>query len=473
MSEQSSIPGNSRPEPLSLVWRFFAAPPTLLVLAAILAAVLIVSQVVPQIPPEAADDPRAWLAGQPGVLGGSNGFLQALGLFDLYHAPWFRLLLVLIGLTLFVWAIEAAEIAWRASRGRWTPAQLGDVTLWSRQPLQVRLPSPLAPDDTRDRLDEVLAGDRYRRTEVDGLPAPGVVASRRAAAWWAQALTFAALLLALLGLAALAIWGWEGKDWRPAVGEHWVVGHGTPYSIRLDAFSPAMGNSSGGSAAGRSESQVSWLEADRPLHQATVSAGRPATWHGLTLRQVGTTQAVTIRGSNQAGRPLLFQSADEVASPAEEITIAFEADGAQHLVLLPNEDRFLLFSLEQEDMEGQPSVRVVLLSGAGGERQTLGVLQASDALRVDNLTVNVSLAVRPVLRVDHRPGMAVVVGGLALAVLALAIGWLAPPRLVWLAIAPGIECPTLVHVLSVGGAGQVFWFSGLVARLREALANDR
>jgi hypothetical protein len=470
MSEQSSSAGNSWPDPLSLVWRFFAAPSTLLILTAILAAALIVSQVVPQIPPEAADDPRAWLAGQPGVLGWSNGLLQALGLFDLYHAAWFHLLLALIGLALLVWAVETAEIGWRTGRGRWQAAHLGDVSLWGRQPLQARLSSSLAPGDVQARLDRVLAEGRYRRTEVSGSPAAGLVASRRAAAWWAQAVSFAALILALLGVAALAIWGWEGKDWRPATGEYWVVGHGTPYTVRLDAFAPAA-QAGAGAAAARYESRLTWLEADRPLQEVAVSDGRPVTWRGLTLRQVGITPAVTVRGSKQAGGPLLFQSAEEVANPAEEITIAFQSAGAQHLVLLPNEDRFLLFSLSQEGTGARPSVRVDLLGGPEGERQTLGVLQASDTLQVDNLSINVALAVRPVLRVDHRPGMALVVGGLVLAVLALAVGWLAPPRLMWLVVTPGIECPAVVQVLAVGGAAHVLWFSGLVARLREALAD--
>src|SRR5512136_2509962 len=115
MTDQVSATG-SRPEPFSLVWRFFAAPATLLTLLALLAAALILSTLIPQIPPDASTNPQHWLTLQPEALSPSNDLAQALGLYGIYNAFWFRLLLVLTGLALFVWAAEAAELAWRAGR---------------------------------------------------------------------------------------------------------------------------------------------------------------------------------------------------------------------------------------------------------------------------------------------------------------------------------------------------------------------
>lgn len=458
MSEPSITPTTSRPEPLSLVWRFFAAPPTLLILVALLAAVLIVSHLVPHSPSE-IDDPRAWLAAQPGVLGNSVS-LQAVGLFDLAHALWFRLLLALIGLCLFVWAVESAEIAWRAGRGRWTPAALA---LWGRHPLQFRLSSGRSPDEALAGLRAFLERQRYRWSEVAASPGRSAVAGRHMLGWWAQPILFAALILSLVGLGTAATWGWQGTEWRPAPGERRPVGYGTNVSVELAAFD---------NAAGEYESQVTWLEDDRAVRQDRVALDRPATWNGLVVRQVGTVPAVTVRGTDQAGQPLLFQLADEVATPAQALTIDLQSSGVQRLVLLPNQDLYLLFSIEPDDGldGGSPAVRVVQLGGES-EQETLGVLREDGTLRVQDLDVQLELSLRPVLRVDHRPGMALVVGGLALAVLALGVAWLTSPALLWLSIAPGAGGSTLVEIASLGGMGHWPWFSRLAGQLREALAD--
>src|SRR4030042_4346913 len=131
MTEQ--IPATtSRPEPFSLVWRFFAAPATLLILLALVGAALILSSLIPQIPLDVSTNPQLWLALQPDVLSPSNDLVQALGLYNIYHAFWFRLLLVLTGLALFTWGVESVEVAWRASRGCWTSPALA---LWGSHPL--------------------------------------------------------------------------------------------------------------------------------------------------------------------------------------------------------------------------------------------------------------------------------------------------------------------------------------------------
>jgi len=437
------------------LWQFFAAPPTLLALAVLLAMLLVLGSFIPQIPAEVADDPQAWLAAQPEAVSSSNGLVRTLGLFDLYHTFWFRLLLAFTGVALFVWLVDSAELAWRAARGQWTPAALA---LWGRHPLRVLLPSGHAPDDVHARLGSLLSIHRYRSAGVGGQSARNVVAGRRAGLWWAQPAGLAALLVALGGLAVMSTWGWQSQEWRPAVGDTHSIAHDTPYSVRLEALGTVC--------------DVAWLENDQVVQEDQIGLGRPATRQGLVLRQVGTAPAVTIRGQDEAGRPLLFQSVEEPSSPAADITLAFPAAGSQHLVSVASRDLLLVFRLEAGSAAGSEArLSVALVNTTDGTQQTLGVLSRSGPFAVDGLQVEAQLAYRPVLRVDYWPGMGLAVAGLALGIVLLAAGWLAPGRLVWLAIEPGVECSSLVHVLAVGGAGQHRWFARLAAQMREVLAD--
>jgi len=452
------------------VWRFLAAPATLLTLLALLAVALILSTLIPQIPPDVSTSPQLWLALQPGGLSPSNDLAQALGLYGIYHAFWFRLLLIFIGLALFVWMIESAEAAWRASRRHWTPSALG---LWGSHAVRTRLLLPDTPAHVQARLHDCLAGCGYRTAEVTRAQgtdtAPNWVASRRSALLWARPLAFAGLLLALLGLAIVANWGWQSSQWQPAAGERLAVGHGTGYAIRLDAFEPLTG-SEGQPDGGRYESRITWLVAAQPVEQDTITVGRPAARSGLAVRQVGYVPDVTLRGLDQAGKPLRLQLGGVTSEVVEQVSLAFGSAETQQVILLPDQGFFLLLDLEPASAGAGPLLHLGLLRSAEAEQQPLTVLRQSGAVSFDGLKLEVDLGYRPVMRVDYRPGMALVVAGLILAVVALAIGWLVGPRLVWIAVAPDQD-HAVVHLLPFGGAGEGAWFSSLAVQLQEELAN--
>ena len=469
MTEQAPATG-SRPEPFSLVWRFFAAPATLLILLALLAVALVLSTFIPQIPSNVSANPQYWLALQPERLSPTNDLAQALGLYGIYNAFWFRLLLVLTGLALFVWAVESAELAWRAGRGRWMPSALA---LWGSHPLRHRLPVSRAPAQIEGQLGDCLAGCGYQTAEVtrshEIAVAPNWVASQRVVLLWARPLAFAGLLLALLGLAIVAIWGWQSGKWQPAVGERLAVGHGTGYTIRLDAFEPPTGGE-GQPDGGQYQSQITWLTGDQPVGQGLVGVGRPATRSGLAVRQVGYVPDVTLHGVDQAGKPVLFQPGGVTSKATEQVNLAFGSSETQQVVVLPDQGFFLLLDLEPASGGDDPLLRLALLRSAEAEQQPLAVLRQSGAVSFDGFSLEVDLGYRPVLQVDYRPGTTLVVAGIVLAAVGLALGWLAGSRLVWIAVAPD-QGRAMVYLLALGGVGESGWFSRLVAQLQEELTD--
>jgi hypothetical protein len=436
-----------------------------MVLIALLVLSLILATLIPQIPSQAVSDPQAWLAFQSGLFGQPNELIRGLGLFDIYHAPWFHVLLALMGLSLFVRLVESAELAWLATgRKRW---QSGSFAFWGRNAPQVRLSSFASPASAQTRLRDFFTQRAYWWIDIPDMETPNAVIGRRAFVFWVRPVAFGALLVALLGLLIVGSWGWQNRDWHSAPGDSQEVGHGTPYSLRLDAFDLQLDQD------GRLldySSNVTWLEGDAVVGQDTVGVGRPATLRGVAVRQVGYLPSLKVRAWDAEARPLVLQVAGEERAVPGEVEILFPSSEAQPLLLIPSHDLFLAFAFVPLCPEGRPLVQVSLLRNGGTEQQSLDALYESGSLTVEGVTVEVDLAYRAVLGVDFRPGMGIVVVSMALAVLALAVGWTVPPRLAWLAIGQGEEGATLQVLVPAGVRGRR-WLLRLGDQLREALAD--
>jgi hypothetical protein len=467
MPEELPASRPSRLEPLSVLWRAFAAPQTLIVLVGLLAVALSLGTIVPQVPPQAIDDPQVWLAVQPDLLLGSNGLAQVLGLHDVFHAYWFRFLLVLIGLALFVRMVEGADLARRTlGQDGW---DVDAFAFWGARLRRISIASVLSPEDVPVRLDAFFTRRGYKWTRVSDVAVPSFVTHHRGLALWVQPVLLGALLLALLGLMVVGTWGWQGAVWQPAPGETWAVGRGTGYEVRLDMFEPQV---DGGSWPGDSESRVSWFVDGMPLQQAVVSFGQPAKLRGLAVRQLGYVPVVRLRGWDEDGSQLVLQPAGEGLARPGEVEIVFPSTEAQPLILVPSQDLILALSFDPPGVDEAPALQVAVLRVGGSETLPLGVLHESGSVSFDSSRFDIDLAYRPVLRVDSRPAMGLVVAGMALALIALTVAWIVPPRLLWIAVGPGEESPTLIEVLAPAGTGTGKWFRQLASQLREAVTSD-
>jgi hypothetical protein len=456
----------SHREPLSVLWRFCAASRTLMGLLGLLALALLLATLIPQIPAHQAGDPQAWLATQSGFGGWENGLIRALGLYNVYRVWWFHLLLALTGLVLFIWIVESAELAWRAARARWP---VSSFVSWGSNAPQICLPSTLALDNARARLADFMTQRGYRWTDVPLPTAPNLVASHRAILLWAQPVAYGALVVALAGLGVMGNWGWQNEDWQPIPGESQSLGHGSPYAVRLDAFELLL---EGDEHLCDFASEISWLEDRVVLGQDTVSIGHPARLQGIAVRQVGYGPVARVYGQDENGHSLTFQTMGEELSVPGTTEVVFATAGARHFVLIPSHNLVLALTFELVSAEAKPLLHVSLLPDGGGEQQYLGSLYASGVMAVDGLQVNIELDYRPILRVDYRPGMVVVIGGSVLALVALALMWVVPPHLLWIAVLSDTDDSTLVQILALPGARGDQWLSRLASQLQEVLADD-
>lgn len=465
MAEEFQTAKGSHLEPLSVVWHIVAAPQTLLVLMGLIALALAVGSLVPQIPLQAMNDPQAWLAAQPGFWGRQNGLIRALNLFDLYRAWWFRLLLALTGLTLFVRAVETAELACRGGKERWTAESL---LSWTGSMPQAKVPSPLPPEESLARLRDWLTRRRYRLADLPALSLPGVVAVRHGAALWAQPVAYAAFLAALVGLLIVGTWGWQQADWQPAPGETRSVGHDSPYTVRLEAFDLRLGE---GGRLQSYRSEIAWLEGQAVIRREVVGVGQPAVLRGVAVRQVGYVPVVRMRGWDAAGQPVTLQAGRQVSEAPGIVRIEFSSPEARPLVYLPAQDLVVALAFAPFDAAGRPALSVNLLQDGGTGEQLLAVLHQSGVIAAGDLALELEVAYRPILHLDYRPAMGLVVGGLALAVVALAIAWAVAPQLLWLVVGTDEGNRVVVYLLVPTVLREGRWLPQVADRLGEALAD--
>ena len=457
----------SRFEPVSALWRILAAPSTLLVLVGLLALALAAGTLIPQIPVAFSQDPQAWLAMQTGVWGQAGDVLYFLGMFDLHSSLWFRALLVLLGLCLFVRTVDSAELAWRVTRrDRWTPDKLA---AWGHQPPRVECLLPFSLDETVEWIAVFMTGRGFWTSKVPGLAVASLVAVRRALALWTRPLAYGALLVALASMAVGGAWGWEGEPWQPRVGDEHAVGHGTPYSVRLDAFSIAQGDAQ---VAPEYSSRIAWLEGETVLEQDLVGDGRSSSYAGITLRQVGHVPVVRLRGWDGDDRPLMLETEGDVLGMTGEVDIRFSSVEDRPLVLVPNQDLFLMLSYEP-GCEGEvPTLYVNRIREGGDDREVLGILRENGELAVDGLRFEVELALVPILRLDRHLGVGFALVCLALFIIVLLVNWIAPTRLVWIAMAREGNRSSRVRILAHPGAGAQRWLSEMADSCQEALDDD-
>jgi hypothetical protein len=441
---------------------------------------------IPQIPPEAREEPQVWLAAQSGISDPAKALLGGLGLFDLGRALWVRLLLLLMGLVLFVRFVESAGLAWQATvRWRWGPASFAS---WGKNALRLKVSSPLSPQATQSQVREFLEEHRYRWAEVTGLASPNLVAGRRLLTSWAEPVVYGALLVALIGVGILSGWGWQSGDWQPDSGELRVIGHGTPYTIRLDRFELVRDEQG---QLLNYESTITWLRDGVELKQDVIRggpplvAGRPAALRGITTRQVGYVPTVHIAGEDSSGRALALQTEAGELSLSGEVDVRFSTPDTRPLIFIPSHDLFLALDFEPACEEGQPALEVALVQAADSddtgtqplpmrepESQTLAVLKRSGVVEAEDLTIQLNLDFRPLLRIDYRPGMGLALGGMALAVLALAVGGLVSPRLLWIAAGPEQGEAIQVQILTLPNTRGSRWPQAVADQLREMLAHD-
>ena len=291
-------------------WRQLTSMRTALFLLLLLALAAIPGSVLPQR--NAGEiSVNAWLADHPGI----GPVLDRLGLFDVFAAPWFTAVYLLLFISLIGCVLPRCAAHWRAMRQPTPPApgrldRLTGATSWET-----------TDTDTLDRAAAALRARRWRVTpgpDIDGRV--GSLAAERGFARETGNLLFhVALIVILVGAAAGSLFGWTGNvivrqgtgfsntlpqydDFSP--GRLTSSDELPPFSFTLDDFQVTFEGEGSQRGAPRSfEATMSYTDRPgEPTQVRTVSVNSPLRVDGAKVFLVGHGYAPHLKLTDSTGR---------------------------------------------------------------------------------------------------------------------------------------------------------------------------
>ncbi len=332
------------PDPWRIAWNILANDTLLAFALLALAFLLALAAWLPQAP-DSASDPMAfsrWWADTQVQSGSSFALLRQIGLFSLEHSLALRGLLALVTLCLVVRLLEGI---WR-----FRVVREGDILHAGRFPLA----------DT-GRVAAYLGG-----------------------------------LLVVIGLAISSAAGWRVSNLTLGIGQMTSIGHGTPYSLRLDAFDPADAG------------QLALLRETDLIGEGSLAFERPLRSAGLTIFVTGKGPAIRVSATFTDSQPLRLQTS-ATSTPAATLLLLLTRDEPDRFFAVP--DAGLVVQLSR-DAGRLPPIRVQVYRSRVGAVISESEIPSNGQLTVENVILTFGAETYAVLDVVRDPGMPVTLAGM-------------------------------------------------------------
>ena len=340
-----------RPDPWRIAWNILASDALLTFALLALALLMALSGWLPQAP-DSASDPIAfsrWLGETQAHFGGSFALLRQAGLFSLEQSLALRALLALATLCLLVRLVESVQAAWSARRF---------------------------------------------------FPNAGRIAIYLGAA------------LVITGLAISGAAGWRASNLTLGVGQMTLIGHGTPYSLRLDALDAA------------NTGQVALLRETDVIGQGDVALERPMRAADLAIFLSGEGPAIRASATLTDGQPVDLQAA-ATSTPATELLLLLTRDEPDRFFAAPQAGLVVQLS---RDGRAAPSIHAQVYRLPAGATIFEGEIPADGRLSVENAVFTLSAENYAVLDVARDPGTPLTLAGMVVLALGLALAALWPVK---------------------------------------------
>ena len=285
-------------------WRWLTRMKTALLLLAALGVLSLVATVVPQ-EPNVPSTVQAWRAGTEGPGRAVSTLLDGLGAYDMYGAPIFLALLMLLFLSLTACLVPRVKAWWRLTRHGRPPAtrhlhqhpEQGSFTT-SRSPVEVEALARRELGRRRYRLRDADADGRDGVEDRTDVAAEGGIVSREGGSL-AFHLSFYVLLVAVVLGQLLGFQGQvgivEGRAfsdtqlayWNTTPGRWWTPDDHTGFTLQLDQFNiDWVRDPRFAGTPSLFESEVTVTRADGTSYQDTVGGNDPLVIDGMKVHQL-------------------------------------------------------------------------------------------------------------------------------------------------------------------------------------------
>jgi cytochrome c biogenesis protein len=286
----------------------------------------------PQLTPEVARDPQAsarWLAIARDKYGALAELYKTLGLFDVYHSPWFLLVVAALILNTLVCTVNRFKTTWGAIRAR--PRVVMPDTFYERAPCRVSL--SLAQEvRAADVARWALARRHYRVLAEEQGEATYLYADRNRWGRLGTLITHLSVVLIALGFVWSQGWGWREGAVALGPGQLYQVGHGHSFQVRCDGFEVERYP---GGLPKDYRARLTILEGNSEVTSKIVRVNEPLSYRGVGFYLSSYGPTARLRAYDATGRPLALQIMGEEASQGEAV-LNFAGEGEGQDLLIPS-----------------------------------------------------------------------------------------------------------------------------------------
>lgn len=308
---------------LTVLWSFFSSMKTAIALLLILAAASILGTVIEQNPM-----PSEHLTGKYVIF-------RALSLTNVYHSPWYKFLLTLIGINLVVCSIRRLGITWRQL---YHPKVLMEHSAIVGMQRSQKFSRNGSVESTASLVSSALRKGSYQVVEEQAGEDRAVYAVKRRLSLWGPYLTHLSLLVIFAGAIVGNILGFHGYVTIPegqSVRTYYPDGSDRKvnlgFRVALKQFDIKR-DSAGNPTAYNSSLEV--YSGDKLVAKKTIDVNHPLTYQGVSFFQSdygvsGMVIKVTAPNGDVAGVPFDVQTGSgpggkqfTVAEPFKEVRLA-------------------------------------------------------------------------------------------------------------------------------------------------------
>jgi hypothetical protein len=430
VSVKQTAATSPRRDSLDALWRMASGKTTRLVLLALLALSLVLGGLLPQLPAaDVVDTATAnrWLSTTVTRYGTLGTPLRAVGLFDIAHALWFRLLLALLAFHLLLSAVEATQTAWAALSSRRPPLPPSDAP----HEASASLPPPLrkAVDAVRSQLAasglRVLGEDLEEETPTGAF----LYADRARIGVLGPLLGNVGALLLLLGLFINSAWGWQTADLLLAPEQEIALGHDTGLRLRLEE-----------AASTADSGQIVFLDGSGQAITRSLGFAHPARSGGIGVHQKGEGPALMVIGWDETGQPISLQPLTAEGTAGDTVSLIFDQPQAERHITVPDLNLALRIVAQPSPSKGQADRITFVVQGyrRGRSQPTFRshVREDSKLLMEGGARIILKPERYAVLQVTHAPGLVLLLAGGLLILLGVTVPLIWPALQVWAELIP-------------------------------------
>ena len=413
---------------LERVWDFFASVKLSFFLLLLLAITSVAGTLIPQ------KEPMAVYARAFGEAGWR--LISALGLNDLYHAPWFVLIMALLAANLVICSLNRMSLTLRILR-KDPAAEAGSM----RKPQQsLTLAGP--PRDNLASVRGALQKMVGKVSQAQDGKRTTLFAQRGGWSRFGVYVVHASVLIIMAGALVGNFWGFAGfvNITQGQTIDHITLDNGQPkplgFALRLDKFSISFYDNG---MPSEYRSLVTFLDNGKPTQKASLIVNDPAQHHGIDFYQAS------------------------YGTSVNELLVTYTKDGKSQEVKLfnqrwsklPGGGRAGVMTYREKVSMGQmyqgPLAHILYQAGESSQPQQLTAFAAGSKL--DRKAGPVSFAIIKAvtapysgLQVKYDPGVWFIWVGCTLMVVGFFIAFYFSHRKVWLRLSPTDNNRTRVEV---------------------------